>query len=41
MSTPRVVLRWQDTNNIEIGHKIYRSDTPMDIQNMPPPPMQF
>jgi len=37
MSTPRVILRWQDTNNIEIGHKIYRSDTPMDIQNMPPP----
>jgi len=37
MRTPRVILRWQDTNNIEIGHKIYRSDTPMDIQNMPPP----
>ena len=37
MSTPRVILRWQDTNNIEIGHKIYRSDTPMDIQNMPTP----
>jgi len=37
MSTPRVILRWQDTNNIELGHKIYRSDTPMDIQNMPSP----
>jgi len=37
MSTARVKLRWQDTNNIEIGHKIYRSDTPMDIQNMPTP----
>ena len=37
MSTPRVILRWQDTNNIEIGHKIYRSDTPMDVQNMPAP----
>jgi len=37
MSTPRVILRWQDTNNIELGHKIYRSVTPMDIQNMPAP----
>ena len=37
MNTPRVILRWQDTNNIELGHKIYRSVTPMDIQNMPAP----
>ena len=37
MSTPRVILRWQDTNNIEIGHKIYRSNSPMDINNMPTP----
>ena len=37
MSTPRVILRWQDTNQIELGHKIYRSDAPMDIQNMPTP----
>ena len=35
MSTNNVTLVWQDTNLIEKGHKIYRSDSPMDVNNMP------
>lgn len=37
MATKNVTLRWDDTNNIEVGHRIYRSDMPMDTTNMPSP----
>lgn len=31
------ILRWTDRNMAEEGHRIYRSTSPMDIQNMPAP----
>lgn len=37
MSTKDVRLQWDDKNMIEKGHKIYRSDSPMDINNLPTP----
>lgn len=37
MSTRDVTLRWEDPNLIEKGHKVYRSKTPMDINDMPVP----
>lgn len=37
MSTQNITLRWDDTNEIEQGYKVYRSKSPMDINNMPPP----
>ena len=35
MFEPKVALTWDDTNNIETGYKIYRSNSPMDIEDMP------
>lgn len=32
-----VTIRWNDTNDIEQGYRIYRSNTPMDTGNMPTP----
>lgn len=37
MDTRDVTLFWDDTNNIESGHKIYRSNQPFDTNNMPAP----
>lgn len=37
MSNPNVTLMWEDLNMIENGHRVYRSKTPMDINNMPLP----
>ena len=37
MSTPRVILTWDDNNNIETGHKIYRSNTSMNLNSLPDP----
>lgn len=37
MAVPSIKLRWIDPNRIEEGHKIYRSLTPMDVNNMPEP----
>ena len=37
MSTRDVTVKWDDPNMIEKGHKVYRSKTPMDINNMPEP----
>lgn len=37
MATKTVRLTWKDTNEIEMGYKVYRSDTMMDINNMPQP----
>lgn len=37
MATNNITLVWDDTNEIEKGHRIYRSTTPMDIANMPTP----
>lgn len=36
-NTPSVSIRWNDPNVIEDGYNIYRSDIPMDINNMPTP----
>lgn len=33
----RVRLIWTDNNAIESGHRVYRSDTPMDPNNLPEP----
>lgn len=35
MATNNITLVWDDTNEIELGHKIYRSDSPMSVDNMP------
>lgn len=32
-----IILKWKDVNDIEVGYKVYRSISPMDIQNMPSP----
>lgn len=32
-----VLLTWNDNNEIEDGHRIYRSTSPMDPQNLPAP----
>lgn len=35
MSTGNIRLSWNDVNEIEKGHKIYRSTSPMDTNNLP------
>lgn len=37
MTEPRVILTWDDNNNIETGYRIYRSNTSMNINSMPDP----
>ena len=37
MAEPRVILNWDDNNNIEIGHKIYRSNASMNVNSLPTP----
>lgn len=37
MSNRDVTLQWDDTNVIEKGHRVYRSNAPMDIYDMPAP----
>jgi len=37
MSLADVTLRWSDQNKIEQGYKIYRNNSPMDVNNMPVP----
>lgn len=37
MTEPKVSLSWLDSNQIEKGHRVYRSDNPMDINNLPTP----
>lgn len=37
MDTNDVSLFWEDPNLIEKGHRIYRSDTPMELSSMPTP----
>lgn len=37
MTTRDITLEWDDPNIIEQGYRVYRSDTPMDINNMPVP----
>jgi len=32
-----VLLTWDDNNTVEDGHRIYRSTSPMDPQNLPAP----
>lgn len=35
MATRNITLKWDDTNVLEKGMRIYRSNSPMDILNMP------
>ncbi len=37
MANGAVLLKWRDRNWAEQGHYVYRSDTPMDINNLPSP----
>ncbi len=37
MANGAVLLKWRDRNWAEHGHYIYRSDTPMNINNLPSP----
>ncbi len=37
MANGAVLLKWRDRNWAEHGHYIYRSTTPMDINNLPSP----
>ncbi len=37
MANGAVLLKWRDRNWAEHGHYVYRSDTPMDINNLPSP----
>lgn len=37
MSTRNITLKWDDSNLIEKGYKVYRSKTPMDTHDMPMP----
>jgi hypothetical protein len=34
---PKVRLTWDDPNATELGHRVYRSDAPMDPQDLPSP----
>ncbi len=37
MTTKDVIIKWDDPNEIELGHRIYRSDTPMNVNDLPDP----